>query len=197
MVADDPESFADLDGHEGFWTVDKRGTQDSDGCHLAWITCSSSEDVAPNSPLPPAQQQAQDAAKWKKEVERTIQFQKDAREAYRKFGPTAKSVKELEDKVTKYLEKKYGKIETAGTTDSSGNIEMKFDPDPYTREATARHEGVHHQTILSGIALYGKGTDAYNAWYLDPQRWAEDEAKAYSAGIAYLEESLSEMNAPK
>jgi hypothetical protein len=35
------------------------------------------------------------------------------------------------------------------------------DPNPYTREATARHEGVHKQTVEAGIAKYGKDTPAF------------------------------------
>lgn len=131
------------------------------------------------------------------QVRRAIEFQKDARAAYQKFGPTAKSVKELEASVDKSLEEKYGPIGTAGTTDSSGNIEVKPDPNPYTRNATRQHERVHQQAVREGIAKYGKDTPAYYKWYLNPQRWAENEVKAYSAGIRYLEQSLREMNAPQ
>jgi len=67
-------------------------------------------------------------------------------------------VEELEQNVTKTLEKKYGKIGTAGSTNSSGKVEIKSDPNPYTREATVRHERVHQQTVEAGIAKYGKDT---------------------------------------
>jgi len=131
--------------------------------------------------------QNQDATKYRQEVVDTIKFQKDARSAYEKFGPGAKSVEELEQNVTKTLEKKYGEIGTAGSTNSSGQVEIKPDPNPYTREATARHEGVHKATVEAGIAKYGKDTPAFKQWFYNPQNWARDEVKAYSAGIAYLE----------
>jgi hypothetical protein len=50
------------------------------------------------------------ATKFKQEVVDTIKFQKDARAAYEKFGPDAKSVEGLEQDITKTLEKKYGQI---------------------------------------------------------------------------------------
>lgn len=137
-----------------------------------------------------------DVTKYKQEVIVTIQFQKDARAAYEKFGPGAKSVEELEENVNKELAKKYGEIGTAGSTSSSGQVEIKPDPNPYTREATARHEEVHKETVEAGIAKYGKDTPGFKQWYNNPQNWAKDEIKAYSAGIAYLEQSLRKMDGP-
>jgi len=134
--------------------------------------------------------QNQNTSKWMQEVNTTIEFQKDARAAYEKYGPTAKTVNELENNVDKTLSKKWGEIEVAGTTNSSGNVEIKPDPNPYTREATRRHENVHRQTTMEGVAKYGKDTPAFKKWWYNPQRWASDEVKAYSAGISYLEEVL-------
>jgi hypothetical protein len=137
-----------------------------------------------------AQNQAQNAAEWKKQIEGDIQFDKDARAAYQKFGPTAKSVKELEEKVKAELTKKYGAIGVAGTTDASGKVEVKPDPNKYRVEATNVHERVHQQTTLEGIAKYGAGTPAFKAWRNNPQNWAADEVKAYSADIKYMQDVL-------
>jgi hypothetical protein len=145
-------------------------------------------------PVRNAGPQNEDASKWRKEVVGTITFDKDARAAYGRFGPAAKTVEALEERVTKALEAKYGRIGTAGSTESSGKVEVKPDPNPYTREATARHEAVHQQTVEAGIAKYGQDTPAFRQWYYNPQNWAKEEVKAYTADIKYLEQSLRQMD---
>jgi RHS repeat-associated protein len=225
FVRNNPVTSADLDGHTIAADTTNRIINDCGGgghCVPAFSATGSAEDSAApefgvvnledwtvtscsaacsqwdatsnaDTQAPP---QNQDATKWKQDVVDTIKFQKDARAAYEKFGPGAKSVEGLEQDVTKTLEKKYGEIGTAGSTNSSGKVEIKPDPNPYTREATTRHERVHQQTVVAGIAKYGKDTPAFKQWFYNPQNWAKDEVKAYSAGIAYLEQSLRKMDGP-
>jgi hypothetical protein len=132
-------------------------------------------------------------------VEGAIESDKDARAAYEKFGPSAKSIHELNAQVDAELEKKWGKgnVEIAGTTDSSGNITTKHDPNPYTAKATRLHEESHKQDTLNAIKAYGKGTPEFTGWYFSPKRYASGEVKAYSVEIRYLEGVLSKMNAPQ
>jgi RHS repeat-associated protein len=196
MARDNPETFADLDGHYHSGTV---GDVEGDDTWAGDFSPLEDKDANMNAAgaTPKQIDAVHKVDKWKQEVERTIEFQKDARAAYRKFGRTAKTVEELEAEVTKSLEEKWGKTEVAGTTNSSGEVEIKPDPDPYTREATKRHEDVHRKTTESGIAKYGRNTAAFYQWWYNPQRWATDEVNAYSAGIAYLEQALRQMNTSK
>jgi hypothetical protein len=125
----------------------------------------------------------------------SIKFAIDARAAYIRYGRRARTVRELEDRVDAFLKRKYGDVVIAGTTDSSGNVEIKDDPNPYTKEASVRHEAVHRRTILAGIERYGKDTPEFTRWYQNPRRWAADEVKAYSAEIKYMRQTLRKLSA--
>lgn len=103
----------------------------------------------------------------------------------------------MENEVDAYLTKRYGGIETAGTTSSSGVVEIKPDPNPFTREGTRRHEAVHKQSRDALAAQYGEDTPAFNEHWLNPQRWAADEVNAYSAGISYLQDVIWKKEVPE
>jgi len=122
----------------------------------------------------------------KAEIEHTIEFEEDARAQYRRFGRTARSVDELERNVDAALSRRWGGISVAGTTSSSGAVEIADEPNPYLRNATELHEAVHHATVQEGIARFGEDTPEYNRWFNNPRNWAADEVNAYTAGINYL-----------
>jgi hypothetical protein len=77
-----------------------------------------------------------------------------------------------------------GNVTTAGSYDPHT---IAPNPNPYTKESTRRHEAVHHHTIAQGIKKYGQNTPAFIRWYANPKRFAEDEVKANSASIEYLQ----------
>jgi len=137
--------------------------------------------------------QSRDTSEWKEELKNALKFAIDARAAYRRYGRTARTVEELEEKVDAFLKRKYGEIEVAGTTNSSGDVVINDDPNPYTKEATRRHEEVHRRTVLGGIERYGRDTPEYNSWFNNPRNWAADEVKAYSAEIKYMRQTLRQL----
>jgi hypothetical protein len=143
----------------------------------------------------------EDALKWKQQIESQIQFDKDARAAYIKFGSNSKNYLELEKNVTNMLENKYGKgsIEAAGYLDpSSGKTVVLDDPNPYTREATRLHECDHQKRNVEAIAKYGYNSPAHKKWYYDPKNWADREVKAqYTVSITYLEQILRQIYGSK
>jgi len=111
--------------------------------------------------------------------------------AYEEFGPTAKTVDQLERNVKKEVEKECDcKLGVAGTTNSSGKVDVKPDPNPYRVKATEVHEAVHEKAVKNAIAKYGENTPAFNKWYLNPHRWAANEVRAYSADIKYMEQVI-------
>jgi len=128
--------------------------------------------------------------RWKEELENDIRFSKDARAAYGRFGRIARTVEQLEAMVDAFLTRRYGQIQVAGTTSSSGQVQIRPDPNPYRVEATRRHEEVHRQTVLAAIARYGANTPAFRRWRDNPRIWAADEVKAYSADIRYMQQVL-------
>src|SRR5258708_28495611 len=72
-----------------------------------------------------------------------------------RLGRFAVTVEELESDVDGTLGKTYGKIGTAGTTDASGKVEIKGDPNPYTKEATRDRKSTRlnssHQIISHAV----------------------------------------------
>lgn len=120
----------------------------------------------------------------------TESFQEDARAAYQRYGTRAQSVDQLESEVDRALSSKYGRVGIAGNTSSSGQVQVAYDPNPLTRDATTAHEDVHAATTAYGRATYGAGTQAFNKWWTNPQNWAADEVNAYSAGIHSLQTAI-------
>jgi RHS repeat-associated protein len=138
------------------------------------------------------QPQSQDAT-WKDQLKGDIKFEGFMIAGYRRYAPAARTVDELESKVNAYVRRRcHCEIEVAGTTTSSGQMDVRPDPNPYRREATRRHEEVHHDTALRGHERFGYGA-RFDRWWLNPRRWAADEIKAYSTDIRRLRE-LEEEN---
>jgi RHS repeat-associated protein len=134
-------------------------------------------------------------AEWIEQIKRTIEFQKEVIDLFKKYGPKFKYSLALVDKVKADIREKYGEIRAAGVTDHLGYSTINDDEEnPYIKESTRIHERVHRRTLLAGIKKYGgTRTPEYVEWYIDAQRWADDEVKAYSAGIEYLERTLRKL----
>jgi hypothetical protein len=135
---------------------------------------------------------AQDIATWKEQLRRDIVFARLMRDAYRRHGPRARSVRDLQARVRADVQRRCRcEIVVVGTTDSAGNVTVAEDPNPWRMEATRRHEAVHKRTAEEGQRIYGTGA-RYIRWWTYPPNWAADEVKAYAATILYMQQVLRE-----
>ncbi len=142
-------------------------------------------------------QRSRKKAKWIREIRDEIIFDNYSRKLYRRYGRIAKSVQELYELVNKKLSKRYGEITTAGSTDSSGNVTVAEDENPYTKEATKQHEETHRKDTLKAVEKYGKDTEEFNKWWADPKVRGEMEYRAYSADVRSLNRSLRILGAKR
>lgn len=96
----------------------------------------------------------------------------------------------------KELKKLGVKAQTAGSTSSSGKVQINKSPGacgPIVDHATKIHEDVHATTTKSLQKLHGKNTPAFDAAWNDAKNWVADEVKAYRAEIPFYRAAIAHL----
>ncbi len=110
-------------------------------------------------------------------------------QVYQQCGndPALTTGDQIENCVDQHFAAQGVSLVTAGSTSSSGNIQVAAQPGPcgpLRERATLAHEQIHGVHTGELAQQHGRGSGAFNAAFNDAQDWVEDEVNSRESDIA-------------